>query len=152
MADLIFRRACPFPVGYVVMKGNNINPATEYPGTSWTQTCMGRSPMGCGGALVNTDNNRGTVSAGNGYGTSIHLRAGEFDHTLSVTQIPSHTHSFRRPPYAFAERNNTPCDVICINDNQCTNIITDSVGYTGGGGSHNTLHPIETFYFWERTR
>lgn len=66
-----FERICPFPVGYIYMSTNSTSPASTYGGT-W-------SPL--------TDSRFLRPSG------SWNAKGGESSHTLTVNEMPAHSHS-----------------------------------------------------------
>jgi hypothetical protein len=66
-------------------------------------------------------------------------------HTLSVAELPAHTHSY--------DRQNTSTDNISIHDITRTTGGNSSAtsGSTGSGSAHNNLQPYITVYMWKRT-
>ena len=65
-------------------------------------------------------------------------------HTLSIAELPSHTHSFL---------DNTGSTNVSIDDiaHTITNRVTGTTGATGGGDAHNNIQPYITVYMWKRT-
>lgn len=94
-----------YPVGSIYMSVNSINPSELFGGT-WEQL-KDRFLLGAGD----------TYSAGS--------TAGEAAHTLTVDEIPTHTHTYRY-----------------------TNPPTSN---TGGGQAHNNMPPYLVVYMWQRT-
>ena len=66
-------------------------------------------------------------------------------HTLSVAELPAHTHSY--------DRQNTSTDNISIDDITRTTGGNSSAtsGSTGSGNAHNNIQPYITVYMWKRT-
>ena len=66
-------------------------------------------------------------------------------HTLSVAELPAHTHSY--------DRQNTSTDNISIHDITRTTGGNSSAtsGSTGSGSAHNNIQPYITVYMWKRT-
>ena len=114
-----------FPVGTIYQSTKSTNPSTFLGGT-WT-ALTGRFLVGAG-----TDYPAGTTG-------------GEATHTLTIAEMPSHTHPSSIP-------------------NVVQNTATGSVNYgflgdgsykdsgsSGGGAAHNNMPPYRSVYMWERT-
>ena len=72
---------------------------------------------------------------------------GSKTHTLSVSEIPSHTHN--NPAGISPAPNANDVDITGGNGRTIAdNVATAS---TGGGGAHNNLQPYITVYMWKRT-
>ena len=66
-------------------------------------------------------------------------------HTLTIDEMPAHTHSYTHP---------TTTDNFSIDDTtRITGTGAATTGSTGGGSahSHSTLQPSKTLYIWKRT-
>ena len=74
-----------YPVGSIKMTANNVNPSTKLGGT-WTLISQGRAIVGVG---TGTDSNSKTkaFTAGN--------NAGEYEHTMTISEIATHFHEQR---------------------------------------------------------
>ena len=114
-----------FPVGTIYQSTKSTNPSTFLGGT-WT-ALTGRVLVGAG-----TDFPAGTTG-------------GEKTHTLTIAEMPSHTHPSSIP-------------------NVVQNTATGSTNYgflgdgsykdsgsSGGGAAHNNMPPYRSVYMWERT-
>ena len=114
-----------YPVGSIYMSTKATNPSSFIGGT-WT-ALTGRFLVGAG-----TDYPAGTTG-------------GEATHTLTIAEMPSHTHPSSIP-------------------NVVQNTATGSVNYgflgdgsykdsgsSGGGAAHNNMPPYRSVYMWERT-
>lgn len=115
----------PFPVGAIYMSVNNTNPGTLFGGT-WAR-------------IKDTF----LLAAGDTY--SAGSTGGEAKHTLTIDEMPAHTHGL--PTWAAGSgqqslANNNPEGV---NHNW---VATDS---TGGGQAHNNMPPYLAVYVWKRT-
>jgi hypothetical protein len=73
-----------YPVGAVYFSIDDNNPSTRFSGTSWNKIADGRFIAGVGTGTDQNSNSRSISSGNNG---------GSYIHTLTVNQIPSHTHS-----------------------------------------------------------
>lgn len=113
-----------FKVGYVWVSYTNASPSGIVGGT-WTPI-TGRFPY---------------FNAGTSIG-------GSNTHTLTVSQIPSHSHGIRLDWFDYEGKG--------ISDSYSTNTNAqiDAGGTTrtaGGGGSHNNMPAYQTLYAWRRT-
>jgi len=72
-----------YPVGSVYITVNKVNPKTIFPGTEWTQICERFF-------VAASD-----ITASSGTYTSAKLNGGANTVTLTVDQIPRHTHGWR---------------------------------------------------------
>jgi microcystin-dependent protein len=151
---------CPHKVGDVIFRGNNNNPATDYPGTTWQD--------------LNTSYNSRSIMIG-----SIPLTTGGTDDvTLSVTQLPNHGHTFsgstggggahahglrsyssntaleggtsNRQSIDVTTNFNTTSDLIsAVSDH--THSVTGTIGSTGGGQSFSVISRYLQVRAWMRT-
>lgn len=72
-----------YPVGSIFFTTIDINPSSYFVGTTWGQVSQGRFIAGVGtGTDINTSSK--TLSSGN--------NAGEYYHTITTPELPSHTH------------------------------------------------------------
>jgi hypothetical protein len=138
-----------YPVGSIYMSVDNVSPATFLGGT-WTQI-----------------KDRFLLSAGSSY--SAGSTGGEASHTLSISEIPSHSHLIRHnrednggyvPANAYAHAVQSGSET---NGNTGNGLFTDRIrdsdvwsgsGFnqpTGGSLSHNNMPPYLTVYMWKRT-
>lgn len=116
-----------YPVGSIYMSTASANPSTLFPNTTW-------SVFGEGKVLVGYDENDSDFSAG--------TTGGSKTHTLTIDEMPSHSHSMLGGGFdqtLGAEPG----------DNRDTNL--GQTGTTGGGQAHNNLQPYVTVYMWTRT-
>lgn len=122
-----------YPVGAIYQSTNNTNPSTLMGGT-W-----GR--FGNGRVLVGVDENDSDFNTPNKTG-------GEKSHTLTIAEIPSHTHGQN------VTANNTGSAIRRDFDSDgSAGIYPQGVQTeaTGGGQAHNNLQPYITVYMWRRT-
>ena len=118
------------PIGYIYISTSSTDPGTIFGGT-WTR-------------IQDTF----LLAAGTTYTAG--ATGGEATHTLSVDEIPSHTHTYWDSPRTYDERDTSQNAIICVNDHESSNGINYSVDYTGGGLEHNNMPPYLTVYMWER--
>lgn len=119
-----------YPVGTIYESVKPDSPSTFMGGT-WSR-------FGNGRVLVGVDETDPTFNVPLQIG-------GEKAHTLSIQEIPSHTHGFRgggENNYVRVEPSSTYG--YSGNSDKTTNA-------TGGGQAHNNLQPYVTVYRWQRT-
>lgn len=160
-----------YPVGSIYMSVNNVSPATFIGGT-WT-ALTDRVLIGAGSSYT-VNATGGATSHTHTSAAHIHTTAG---HTLTVNEMPSHTHSHPNNGHTFSwgDRNST----LWLNSGQMTaqgatnNGLSSYQGpnnltnYTGGSASHShgntgsttpgntgsssNLPPYLAVYMWKRT-
>lgn len=115
-----------YPVGSIYMSVNSTSPASLF-GGSWTQL-KDRFLLGAGSSYTNGKT------------------GGEANVTLTVDQIPSHSHTLQML-YTAASGS-----VAWVADNVegKWDWIDGRIGNTGGGKSHNNLPPYLVVYMWKR--
>ena len=118
-----------YPVGSIYMNAtSSTNPATLIGFGTWVAFGAGRVPVG----IDSTDTDFDTVEETGGAKT----------HTLTVDEIPAHTHSV---PNSGSQNNSFDSGTTVGND------VTGTSGSTGGGQAHNNLQPYIVVYMWKRT-
>lgn len=115
-----------FPVGSIYMSVVSTNPSAFFGGT-WTAFGAGRTVVG--------------IDAGQTEFDTVEETGGAKTHTLTVDEIPAHTHSI---PFETVEN---------IGGNSGTRAFpgTSATGSAGGGQAHNNLQPYVVVYMWKRT-
>lgn len=138
-----------YPVGSIYISVNSTNPAYLFGGT-WTAWGSGRVPVG-----INTsDSSFSTVEK----------TGGEKTHTLTVSEMPSHTHIQNAHTHALKVTGDDSVALSGANPSDkgyvyryydkkgvATNSTTATNQNTGGGSAHNNLQPYITCYMWKRT-
>ena len=124
ISDLIY------PVGSIYTSINSTNPSTLFGGT-WTSWGTGRVAVGVD--ISDTSFNM------------VEKTGGAKTHTLTVTEMPSHDHSFPYRGNTFTSTVSSGVPGAWYAD---TNVTT---GLRGGGSAHNNLQPYITCYMWKRT-
>ena len=114
-----------YPVGSIYMSVNSTSPATLFGGT-WEQL-----------------ENRFLLGAGSSYTAG--STGGEETHTLTIDEMPSHNHGFKRTTNAISSGSNFAR--MATNGTGDDNLITN----TGGGQAHNNMPPYLAVYIWKRT-
>lgn len=133
-----------YPVGSIYMSVSNTNPSILFGGT-WEQIkdCF-------------------LLSAGNQYAAG--TKGGEAYHTLSISEMPSHTHS--QNPHGHPQHPDTWMNVNNtwvpksgyyyadsgngVSNNYWTGSVTATNNNTGGSQPHNNMPPYLAVYVWKR--
>lgn len=123
-----------FPIGSVYITITNMNPGNFIGGT-WASFGNGRVLMGEG-----TGEDINGLSQTFAGGTE----GGEYTHTLTVNEMPAHTHTFYR---YLSSGSDTGISSTRHDSDKRTSINT---GSTGGGQAHNIVQPYVVVYFWRR--
>ena len=127
-----------YPVGSIYTSIVSTSPSTHFGGT-WVSFGQGRVLVGHDDAAEpDTD-----FVAPSGDGSSV-LVGGAKTHTLSVGEIPSHTHGISN----FEDPTGTGSNGSANGASSFSTVNTDA---TGGGGAHNNLQPYVVVYMWKRT-
>lgn len=87
-----------FPIGSIYMSVTNINPSTIFGGT-WERIK--------GKFLIAADDNTYTLGATGGNSTHNHTNSGTGSTTLTVNQIPAHTHTLNGHTHTYDKSNAT---------------------------------------------
>lgn len=133
-----------YPVGSIYLSVTDTDPATLFGGT-WERISQGRFLIGAGANVANSTDYWGSYAAGAGNFPAGEM-GGEVTHTLTVAEMPSHTHSER------LEWSNTAGGGV-TGTGTGTNAVVDQgsvTGATGGGKPHNNMPPYLVVFMWER--
>jgi hypothetical protein len=120
-----------YPVGSIYTNAEvSTNPATLLGFGTWAAYAEGRVPVG---------------KASSGTFNTLNATGGAETHTLSVAEMPAHTHSY--------DKQVTSTDAISIHDIVRTTggNTGATTGSTGSGDAHNNLQPYIVVYMWKRT-
>jgi len=155
-----------FPINSIFMSFDDVNPGVRMTGTVWALVSKGLFLAGVG-ELEDGDRNGDKVDITAG------ANNGEYNHTLTVEEMPSHKHGF-----SGANGNadsQSPSPFMLINDDaekrvlpgdpgnqewQDGNNMTDGgqaeggetgIFAAGGGQAHNNIPPSYGVYVWRRT-
>lgn len=122
-----------YPVGSIYISVVSTNPGTLFGMGTWTA-------FGAGRVLVGID-------AGQTEFDTVEETGGAKTHTLTESEIPSHSHTQTAPTSASGGALRFAVDT------NASGAVTDgnATGTTGGGGAHNNLQPYIVVYMWERT-
>lgn len=133
-----------YPVGSIYLSVTDTDPATLFGGT-WERISQGRFLIGAGANVANSTDYWGAYPAGKENFPAGEM-GGEVEHTLTVGEMPSHTHSER------LEWGNTKAWGL-TGTGQGANAVVDqgsATGATGGGKPHNNMPPYLVVYMWKR--
>lgn len=115
-----------FPIGYVYLSTDSTSPAAIFGGT-WEQL-QGRFLLGAG-----DDYPAGSTG-------------GEAVHTLTVEEMPSHSHM----QYVGANSGSWGIRRDHVDDQDCEKYPQGESGATGGNQPHNNMPPYLAVYMWKR--
>ena len=118
-----------YPVGCIYTSVTSTNPSSLF-GGSWVAFGAGRVLVGIDGSQSEFD--------------SVNETGGSKTHTLSVSEIPAHTHSYEWENSGGS--NYSPG----AEDGQ-SGLQSKTSGSTGGGAAHNNLQPYVVVYMFRRT-
>lgn len=126
-------KSCIFPVGAIYLSVVDVNPSEWLCGT-WER-------FGVGKTLIGVDESDTDFNAPEKTG-------GEKTHTLTVNEMPSHSHTITYGSSSISANNPlTFSKPEQKNYYAQTNVSSSS---TGGGQAHNNLQPYITCYMWKR--
>ena len=128
-----------YPVGSIYLAMNSTNPTTLFGGV-W-ERIKDRFLLGCGDSY-----------------TSIGTYGGEETHTLTIDEMPSHTHDTQNY-YAGVTASEYRSDTdkyltgtaLHTGGGGAISPLTDAVMPKGGSKAHNNMPPYVTCYMWQRT-
>ena len=118
-----------YPVGCVYTSVVATSPGTLFGGT-WVA-------FGAGKVLVGVDPSDTSFD-------TVEETGGSKTHTLTVAEIPSHTH-------AFTAMQDTTDSVTRTGGGDLGSPTSSTTAGTGGGSAHNIMQPYVTVYMWKRT-
>lgn len=123
---------CPYAIGDIYITESTTAPGTRWPGTTWEAYGAGRVIVG---------------KASSGTFATAGATGGAETHTLSLAEIPSHTHLYSLE--GGAGLGSAPYNACYGNGSLYTDYATTKAA--GGGGAHNNLQPYIVAYIWKRT-
>lgn len=136
-----------FPIGSIYVTFNNVNPGTFLIG-EW-QLIKDRVPIGAGNLYAVREEG----------GSLTHEHATK-DHTLQISEMPEHSHTYFRQRALGKEPESQPDDgTVYASSTTVAKFKTEVNTYaTGGSGAHNhgntdpasNMPPFVAMYFWER--
>lgn len=117
-----------YPVGSVYISTVSTNPNTLFGFGTWTA-------FGAGKTLVGID-------SGDTDFDTVEETGGAKTHTLTLSEIPSHTHTVHEHGVTGGES---------LAHGASWGYTSQESGAAGGGGAHNNLQPYIVTYMWKRT-
>lgn len=136
---------CFFPIGFVYISLSEESPATYF-GGNWERVAEGRTLLGCGAPVANTDNYFGAMS-GSFYNAGLGSLGGQDYHVLTQDEMPEHNHYINNRLIYCEKGDNeywtVPWDAGDVTPPTTTN-------KTGGSQRHNNMPPYLAVYIWER--
>lgn len=134
-----------YPIGAIYMSTSNVSPAVLFGGT-WEEVAPGRVLMGSG----NSSYKLGSTG-------------GEYSHTLSTSEIPSHSHGYEDTIWTENMSSAENADGLrqysspmpgsdegYDNDNKQSAYLNRQTSSAGNGGSHNNMQPYLVVNMWKR--
>ena len=134
-----------YPVGSIYMSANNVNPSTLFSGTTWTQI-KGRFLLASDDTQI--------------WGRDKYIvgdTGGEETHTLTTSEMPSHTHTFVAGGSSINIGTTTAETTAGFTSASSgglwanTNKRRSAINSTGGGDAHNNMPPYMVVSIWQRT-
>ena len=126
----IVRPLDAYPVGSIYLSVNNTSPAKLFGGT-WEQL-----------------KDRFLLATGDTYNAG--STGGEAQHTLTVNEMPEHTHIIGNG--TIKVNDGSTGNVAYANNNSILESVTNATVYAKGGSKpHNNMPPYLCVYMWKRT-
>ena len=119
-----------YPVGHIYLSLSDTSPATLFGGT-WERI-----------------EDRFLLAAGSTY--SAGSTGGEAEHTLTVDEMPSHSHTAHSVRTTTSTTGPVAMRNVSLSNNE-PNVAVPEVSATGGSQPHNNMPPYLTVYAWQRT-
>lgn len=127
-----------YPVGTVITSVNpNYNPNNIFKSHTWVRFAAGRTLVG--------------YSASETEFNAVEKTGGAKTHTLTIGQIPSHSHNAVHSGFLEHNTNYATSQVMNFASGTYKRYANPATASTGGSGAHNNLQPYITVYFWKRT-
>jgi len=133
-----------YPVNSILFTATNIDPQNFIVGTFWQQIAQGLFI-----ASVGTSVDKNGTGFNVAESTAVtNFNVGEYNHLLTVNEMPAHTHSFQpiegtttgsSGPFSESAAGPSGAPLASITSNS-----------TGGGVSHNNIPPFYGLYVWRR--
>lgn len=125
-----------YPVGSIYISVNSTNPSVLFGGT-WVAWGAGKVPVG--------------VDTSQTEFNTVEKTGGEKTHTLTVAEMPSHSHNWKATNLGASGDNYAGIAYNNYSGHAGQNPMTEWIYNTGGDQAHNNLQPYITCYMWKRT-
>ena len=132
-----------YPVGSIYISINETNPGELFGGT-WETYGEGRTLVGVG---------KGEDTRGEQLSFAINQTGGEYNHALSVAEMPSHNHTLTAVRGTSSSKALTDCTTSWRAYGNFLSSASSSSGTTSSTGSssaHNNIQPYIACYMWQR--
>lgn len=144
-----------YPIGSIYMTASTVSPADLF-GGMW-ERIEGRFLCGSGTPTQNSYNGFGTIQDNyldpNQFGLSLGLTAGEYNHKLSVQEMPSHIHRqiiWDASPFGLQGMAGGSYPRGLSVDGGTFQDYNPRTGYEGGDQYHNNMPPFLVVNIWKR--
>lgn len=125
-----------FPIGISIITQDSRNPS-EYLGFgSWERDLQGKALVG-----VTTD----VTSASPDWVKTVNMEFGEYEHTLTIEEMPSHNHGINDATGTMGFGKATD-----LNSSSPESVSYSAIQSTGGGLPHNIVSPSKTKFIFTR--
>ena len=137
-----------YPVGSLYLETTGVNPGTTFGFGVWSAYAAGQALVGVGSFTDGNGTNK-VVTAGQQFG--------EYQHTLTTPEMPSHNHTDSGHTHTVDDTNggggSTPLQYARggFQEHVTTSTGFANIQNTGGGGAHNNIQPSIGVYVWQRT-
>ena len=122
-----------YPVESIYISTSSVNPGNFWIGTKWVSFGAGRTLVGVD--TTDTDfNSSGKIG-------------GEKNHTLTLTEMPIHSHSDNYNWYSSTEVSG---GIQYTNGRNYSHFYQTNGSSAGGNASHNNMQPFIVTYMWKR--
>ena len=127
-----------YPVGSIYINAtNSTNPGTLLGFGTWIAFGAGRVPVGIDSSDTDFDTAEET--------------GGSKTHTLTVSELPSHTHTHTVQTGRSFSSSTGNAPVVQGRDNTVLSSAAVTTSSTGSGSAHNNVQPYIVVYMWKRT-
>lgn len=120
-----------YPVGAIYMSVSDVNPALLFGFGVWEQI-----------------KDVFLLTAGDLYAAG--SVGGEETHTLDISEIPGHDHTYKRHAFDRNDDGSVTGESVYGVNNKSIDAVIGSTSMTGGGQPHNNMPPYLTVYAWKR--
>lgn len=132
-----------FPIGQIIIKGDDAD-YSNWLGFTWERTAVGKVLVG----YDNKDTDFNTIGK----------IGGEKEHTLTIDEMPSHSHDMDEESYSGGGYKNKMgirqdgggSSHLIPQYAQTTSYSIYKPTYTGGGQAHNNIQPYQVVAYWKR--